>query len=177
MQEEIKYIIKDSVLGSVLVAESEKGICAILIADNSLTLLADVQSCFPQAYMVQGDARLEKRANKIVKFIEYPTDTLDLPLDIRGTDFQKKVWLALQKIPAGKTASYTEIAQHLKIPTAVRAVANACAKNFLAVIIPCHRILRMDGTLSGYRWGIVRKKKLLEIERVGYQCSVINQIS
>ncbi|WP_052046299.1 methylated-DNA--[protein]-cysteine S-methyltransferase [Candidatus Paracaedibacter symbiosus] len=164
MQEEIKYIIKDSALGSVLVAQSERGIRAILIADDSLKLLADLQDRFPKAYIEKADAQLEKLASKIVQFIENPKGTLDIPLDIRGTDFQKKVWAALQEIPAGKTASYTDIAHNLNIPNAVRAVAGACAANALAVVIPCHRIVRRDGALSGYHWGVDRKKKLLEIE-------------
>jgi len=166
MQEEIKYIIKDFTLDSVLVAQSEKGVCAILIANDSLTLLADLQDRFPKASIRQAEAQLEKLANKIVKFIENPKGTLDIPLDVRGTDFQKKVWEALQEIPAGKTASYTAIAHNLKIPNAVRAVAGACAANALAVVVPCHRIIRSDGALSGYRWGVERKKKLLEIEGI-----------
>jgi AraC family transcriptional regulator of adaptative response/methylated-DNA-[protein]-cysteine methyltransferase len=161
---EILFAIGESSLGAILVAQSEHGICAILLGDDPELLLRALQDQFPKARLIGGDERFEQRVAQVVGFIEAPALGLDLPLDIRGTAFQQRVWQALREIPAGSTASYSEIAQRIGAPRAVRAVAGACAANTLAVAIPCHRVLRQDGALSGYRWGVERKRALLERE-------------
>ena len=129
-------------------------------------MLADLQKRFPHAQMVGGDGKLDRLSKKVIKFIENPQSSLNISLDIRGTGFQRRVWGKLQKIPVGTTASYKDIANQLKMPQSMRAVAGACAANPLAVVIPCHRVVKNDGSLSGYRWGIKRKQKLLELEGV-----------
>ncbi|MGL4860158.1 MAG: bifunctional DNA-binding transcriptional regulator/O6-methylguanine-DNA methyltransferase Ada [Enterobacteriaceae bacterium] len=151
-------------LGDFLVAQSEKGICAILLGDDAYQLLQNLQDKFPQAELVGGDAQFEKIIAQVIGFIEAPKTGLDLPLDIRGTAFQQRVWQALRAIPPGTTVSYSDIAQRIGSPKSVRAVAGACAANMLAVAIPCHRVVRNDGSLSGYRWGIERKRALLNKE-------------
>lgn len=154
-------------LGELLVARSERGICAILMGDDPEELLADLQERFKRATFVGGDSDFEKVVAAVIAFVEAPADpekALKLPLDIQGTAFQQRVWQALQKIPAGQTVNYSDIAAVIGAPQAVRAVASACAANKLAVVIPCHRVLRMDGNLSGYRWGLARKQALLERE-------------
>ncbi|EMD6370576.1 bifunctional DNA-binding transcriptional regulator/O6-methylguanine-DNA methyltransferase Ada [Morganella morganii] len=151
-------------LGDILVAQSEKGICAILLGDDAEALLRDLQDQFPNAELVGGDAQFEQVVSRVIGFVEAPSSGLDLPLDIRGTAFQRRVWQALQSIPAGTTVSYREIAERIGSPKAVRAVAGACAANCLAVAIPCHRVVRTGGELAGYRWGIERKKRLLQRE-------------
>lgn len=151
-------------LGDILVAQSEKGICAILLGDDANLLLQNLQDKFPQAELIGGDIQFEQQIAKIIGFIEAPEIGLDLPLDIRGSAFQQRVWQALREIPVGTTASYTDIAQRIGSPKAVRAVAGACAANMLAVAIPCHRVVRNDGALSGYRWGVERKRILLNKE-------------
>ncbi|AHG20834.1 6-O-methylguanine DNA methyltransferase [Chania multitudinisentens RB-25] len=151
-------------LGDILVAQSEKGICAILLGDNANKLLQDLQDKFPQAELIGGDPQFEQLMAQVVGFIDTPGSNLNLPLDVRGTAFQLRVWQALREIPVGTTASYSDIAQRIGSPKAVRAVANACAVNMLAVAIPCHRVVRNDGTLSGYRWGVERKRILLNME-------------
>jgi AraC family transcriptional regulator of adaptative response/methylated-DNA-[protein]-cysteine methyltransferase len=154
-------------LGSILVAQSEIGVCAILLGDDPEALVRDLQDRFPRATLIGGDAEFEQLVSRVVGFIEAPGLGLDLPLDVRGTAFQQRVWQALQEIPAGSTASYTEIAARIGAPKSVRAVAQACAANPLAVAIPCHRVVRNDGGLSGYRWGIERKRALQEREARG----------
>lgn len=161
---DVQFAIAESALGAVLVAQSPQGVCAILMGDEPQPLREDLQDRFPKARLIAGEADLDPVVATIVGFIEDPARGLDLPLDIRGTDFQQRVWQALREIPAGKTASYTEIAGRIGSPRSVRAVAQACAANALAVAIPCHRVLRSDGGLSGYRWGIARKRELLERE-------------
>ncbi|WP_114191481.1 bifunctional DNA-binding transcriptional regulator/O6-methylguanine-DNA methyltransferase Ada [Edaphovirga cremea] len=151
-------------LGDILVAQSERGICAILLGDEPQKLLQDLQDKFPKAELVGGDKAFEQRMAQVVGFIEAPDTGLDLPLDIRGTAFQQRVWQALCDIPVGSTVSYAVIAQKIGAPKAVRAVAGACAANMLAVAIPCHRVVRNDGALSGYRWGVERKRALLDKE-------------
>ncbi len=151
-------------LGALLVAESERGVCAILLGDDPEPLLRDLQDRFPKAELVGGDAAFEGRVAQVVGFVEAPEIGLALPLDIRGTAFQERVWQALREIPPGHTLSYTELAARIGAPTAVRAVAQACGANRLAVAIPCHRVVRHDGALSGYRWGIERKRQLLARE-------------
>ncbi len=160
----IKFAIGECSLGSVLVAATEKGVCAILLGDNPDALLMDLQDCFSKSDISGGDKKFEKMVAKIVGYIDNPGKNIGLPLDIQGTAFQRKVWNALGKIPTGKTISYSELAKIIGKPGAARAVAGACAKNKLAVAIPCHRVVRNDGSLSGYRWGIERKSKLLELE-------------
>lgn len=151
-------------LGDILVAQSEKGICAILLGDDASALLQDLQNKFPEADLVGGDPQFEQLVSQVVGFIEAPEIGLDLPLDIRGTAFQQRVWQALREIPVGETVSYADIARRIGSPKAVRAVAGACAANMLAVAIPCHRVVRNDGALSGYRWGVERKRALLNKE-------------
>lgn len=154
-------------LGSILVARSARGICAILLGDDPDALLRELQNRFPKANLIGGDSAFEELVAYVVGFVEAPHLGLDLPLDVRGTAFQQRVWQALLAIPAGSTASYTEIARKIGAPRAVRAVAAACAANPLAVAIPCHRVVRSDGALAGYRWGVERKRALLERERRG----------
>jgi AraC family transcriptional regulator of adaptative response/methylated-DNA-[protein]-cysteine methyltransferase len=160
----IYFALDKCSLGTILVAQSEKGICAVLLGDETQYLLDDLQQRFPKATIVAGNSSFQKTIAQIINVIEQPQLTLALPLDIRGTLFQQRVWQALQKIPAGETRSYSEIAKAIGSPKAVRAVAGACAANAIAVIIPCHRVVRSDGNLSGYRWGLERKQKLLQQE-------------
>ena len=161
----IRFAIGECDLGSILVAQSDKGICAILLGDDPEALVRDLQDRFRRATLIGGDAEFEALVARVVGFIEAPRIGLDLPLDVRGTAFQHRVWQALSAIPAGSTASYTEIARRIGAPLAVRAVAAACAANALAVAIPCHRVVRTDGALSGYRWGVERKRALLAREK------------
>jgi AraC family transcriptional regulator of adaptative response/methylated-DNA-[protein]-cysteine methyltransferase len=161
---EIRFAVGECSLGSILVARSERGICSILLGDDPDALTRDLQDQFPQADLIGGDAGFEQLVSKVVGFVEEPALGLDLPLDVRGTAFQQRVWQALQKIPSGSTASYTDIARRIGSPKSVRAVAQACGANVLAVAIPCHRVVRNDGALSGYRWGVERKRALLERE-------------
>jgi AraC family transcriptional regulator of adaptative response/methylated-DNA-[protein]-cysteine methyltransferase len=160
----IHFAIGECSLGSVLVATSGKGICAILLGDDPAVLLDDLHGRFPYADIAAGDTNLTRLVAKVIGFVEAPTSGLDWPLDIKGTAFQRRVWQVLRDIPAGATASYAEVAAKLGSPRAVRAVAQACARNSIAVAIPCHRVVRSDGALSGYRWGVSRKKALLEKE-------------
>jgi len=160
----IRFAIGECSLGSILVAASERGVCAILLGDDPDELVRDLQDRFPRAALIGGDRGFEGVVSKVVGFVEAPGLGLDLPLDVRGTAFQQRVWLALQGIPAGRTASYTEIARRIGAPTAARGVARACAANALAVAIPCHRVVRTDGGLAGYRWGVERKRALLDRE-------------
>ncbi len=160
----IRFAIGECSLGSILVARSERGVCAILLGDDPETLVRDLQDQFPKAELIGGDAGFEALVAKVVGFVEAPAIGLDLPLDVRGTAFQERVWQALRQIPAGTTASYAEIARRIGMPRAVRAVAQACGANHLAVAIPCHRVVRSDGALSGYRWGVERKRELLQRE-------------
>ncbi|WP_330947310.1 bifunctional DNA-binding transcriptional regulator/O6-methylguanine-DNA methyltransferase Ada [Thermomonas sp. LB-4] len=161
----IMFAIAQCALGALLVARSQRGLCAISLGDDPDALLRELQDRFPRAELVGGDAAFEQLVAQVVGFVEAPRIGLDLPLDIRGTAFQQRVWEALRKVPAGATVSYAEIAARIGSPGAVRAVAQACAANRLAVAIPCHRVVRSDGALSGYRWGIARKQQLLARER------------
>ena len=164
-QTNIRFAIGECSLGSILVAQSDRGICAILLGDDPDSLARDLQDQFPHANVSGGDASFERIVAKVVGFVETPSCYgLDLPLDVRGTAFQQRVWQSLRKIPAGSTASYTEIAKLIGSPKSVRAVAQACGANTLAVAIPCHRVVRNDGALSGYRWGVERKRALLAKE-------------
>lgn len=161
----IRFAIGETTLGSTLVAATDKGVAAILLGDESEALLRELQAIFPAARLAAGDAAFEAMVALVVRLVEAPGAAHDLPLDIRGTAFQQRVWEALRRIPAGTTVSYSELARIVGAPKAVRAVAGACAANRLAVAIPCHRVVRTDGGLSGYRWGVERKRKLIERER------------
>ena len=163
----IRFAVGECSLGSILVAASDRGVCAILLGDDPAPLVRDLQDRFPRAELVGGDAGFEQLVARVVALVETPSRGLDLPLDVRGTAFQQRVWQALRAVPAGRTASYAEIARTIGAPTAVRAVAHAVASNPLAVAIPCHRIVRSDGALAGYRWGVERKRALLDRESAG----------
>jgi|SoimicmetaTmtHPA_FD_contig_71_99426_length_1392_multi_3_in_0_out_0_2 AraC family transcriptional regulator, regulatory protein of adaptative response / methylated-DNA-[protein]-cysteine methyltransferase len=162
--QDIRFAIAECWLGLVLIAESEKGVCAILFGDDPEELRCDLQDQFPRARLIGSDKSFEELTAKVIAFVEAPGQGLDLPLDIRGTAFQHRVWDALRRIPVGSTASYAEIAEKIGAPKAVRAVARACATNRIAVAIPCHRVVRSDGGLSGYRGGVERKRALLAKE-------------
>jgi len=161
----IRFAIGECWLGSILVAATGAGICAILLGDDPQGLARDLEDRFPSAELVGGDKRFERTVAQVVGFVANPSVGLDLPLDIRGTAFQQRVWNALQQIPAGTTVNYAEIARRIGEPKSTRAVARACAANALAVAIPCHRVVRTDGSLSGYRWGVERKSELLRREQ------------
>ncbi|MBV7454908.1 bifunctional DNA-binding transcriptional regulator/O6-methylguanine-DNA methyltransferase Ada [Acidovorax sp. sif1233] len=160
----IRFAVGQCSLGAILVAHSGQGLCAILLGDDPEALVHDLQDRFAQAQLVGGDAQFESLVAQVVGFVESPGLGLDLPLDVRGTAFQQRVWQALRAIPPGQTASYADIARRIGAPTATRAVAQACGANTLAVAIPCHRVVRSDGALSGYRWGVERKRALLDRE-------------
>jgi AraC family transcriptional regulator of adaptative response/methylated-DNA-[protein]-cysteine methyltransferase len=161
---DIRFAVGQCALGAILVAQSARGICAILLGDDPHQLVCDLQDQFRRANLIGADAEFEQLIARVVGFIEAPAIGLDLPLDVRGTAFQERVWQALQEIPPGSTASYADIALRIGSPKAVRAVAQACGANSLAVAIPCHRVVRSDGNLSGYRWGVERKRELLARE-------------
>ena len=163
--ETIRYVTVATPIGWALIAATDRGVCQTALGDDRERLAATVRARFPAAELVAEDAGLREWAERVVRFITAPSHNLDLPLDIRGTAFQARVWRALQKIPLGRTATYSEIARALGQPTAVRAVARACAANDLALLVPCHRVIREDGDLAGYRWGIERKRALLDRER------------
>ena len=161
---DIRFAIGQCSLGAILVAATERGVCAILLGDDPEALAHDLENRFPRARLLGADPSFERLVAQVVGLVEQPQRGGNLPLDIRGTAFQQRVWKALSKIPTGKTASYADIARKIGAPRAVRAVAQACAANPLAVAIPCHRVVRTDGDLSGYRWGIERKRTLLDRE-------------
>jgi AraC family transcriptional regulator of adaptative response/methylated-DNA-[protein]-cysteine methyltransferase len=163
--ETIRFAVGESQLGSVLVASSARGVVAILLGDDPEQLVRDLQDRFARATLVGGDREYERLVARVVGFVENPRIGLDLPLDVRGTAFQQRVWNALQAIPAGSSASYSEIASRIGAPKAARAVAAACAANALAVAIPCHRVVRADASAGGYAWGVHRKQMLAERER------------
>jgi AraC family transcriptional regulator of adaptative response/methylated-DNA-[protein]-cysteine methyltransferase len=162
--EEIRFAGGQSSLGAIVVASSKKGVAAILLGDDPDELVRNLQDRFPKAHLIGGDPVFEALVARVVGLVEAPRIGLDLPLDVRGTAFQQRVWQALREIPAGATAGYAEIARRLGSPQAARAVAAACAANNLAISIPCHRVIRIDGALSGYAWGVERKRALLDRE-------------
>jgi len=164
MNTHIHFDIGSSTLGRVLVASTDNGLCAILLGDSPQVVTRELRERFPDAQLTQDAARLARSLPQVIDLVEGNRSALDLPLDPAGTDFQQRVWRALRKIPAGATASYTDIARRIDAPTAFRAVAQACGANPLALVIPCHRVVRSDGALSGYRWGVARKRTLLERE-------------
>jgi AraC family transcriptional regulator of adaptative response/methylated-DNA-[protein]-cysteine methyltransferase len=161
---DIHFAIGECSLGSILVATSERGVCSILIGEDPVLLMQNLQDQFPKANLIGDESGYEDLVAKVVGLIEKPGVGLNLPFDIRGTAFQQRVWKALQQIPVGSTASYADIAQQIGMPKAARAVAQACGANALAVAIPCHRVVRNDGAVSGYRWGVERKRALLDRE-------------
>ena len=161
----IRFAVGQCSLGAVLVAATEVGVCTIALGDDPDRLVRALQDRFPKAALAGGDAGFERWVAAVVGLVEQPALGLDLPLDIRGTAFQLRVWEALRAIPPGETASYAQVARRIGQPGASRAVAAACAANPVAVAIPCHRVVRTDGSLSGYRWGVQRKAALLERER------------
>ena len=162
--ETIRFAVGECSLGSILAAATARGVCAILLGDDPAALTRELEDRFPRADLVGGDGEFESLVARIVGLVDAPSPGTDLPLDIRGTTFQRRIWLALCDVPAGTTASYSEIADRVGSPKAARAVARACAANPLAVAIPCHRVVRNDGTLGGYRWGVERKRVLLARE-------------
>jgi AraC family transcriptional regulator of adaptative response/methylated-DNA-[protein]-cysteine methyltransferase len=161
---QIRFAVGQCSLGAILVAQSQRGICAILLGDDPEGLTHDLQDQFPKAELIGGDEDFEQLVAQVVGFVEAPAVGLNLPLDVRGTAFQERVWQALREIPPGITVSYTQLAERIGSPTAVRAVARACGANHVAVAIPCHRVVRCDGSISGYRWGVERKRELLQRE-------------
>ena len=162
---QILFAVGQCSLGAILVAQSARGVCAILLGDDPAKLVRDLQDQFPKADLIGADRRFERLIAQVVGFVEAPAVGLDLPLDLRGTAFQERVWQALRDIPPGSTVSYAQIAERIGAPKSFRAVAQACGANSLAVAIPCHRVVRSNGDLSGYRWGVERKRELLERER------------
>jgi AraC family transcriptional regulator of adaptative response/methylated-DNA-[protein]-cysteine methyltransferase len=167
----IHFAVGECSLGSILVAQSVRGVCAILLGDDPNRLVEDLQNQFHTATLIGGDRDFEQLIAQVVGFIEAPGLGLNLPLDLQGTAFQQRVWQALTQIPPGSTASYAEIAQRIGAPKSFRAVAQACGANRIAVAIPCHRVVRSDGGLSGYRWGAERKRKLLDREAQANACN------
>jgi len=164
VHEEIRFAVGQTSLGAILVASSTNGIAAILLGDEPDELVRNLQDRFSNARLIGADRDYEKLVARVVAFVEAPGSALNLPLDVRGTAFQRRVWHALQQIPVGKKVTYAEVARRIGSPTAVRAVAGACAANRLAVAIPCHRVVRHDGSLSGYAWGVERKRELIRKE-------------
>lgn len=160
----IRFAVGECSLGSILVAASERGVCAILLGDDPQQLAHDLERRFPRAHLIGADAGFERLVATVVGLVEQPRLGAELPLDVRGTAFQRRVWQALREVPPGETTSYTALARAIGAPKAVRAVAQACAANPLAVAIPCHRVVRTDGALAGYRWGVERKRALLARE-------------
>src|ERR1700687_4937541 len=160
----IRFAVGECSLGSILVAASDLGICSIAMGSDPNTLVKELQDRFPNAELIGGDKQFERMVARVVAFVENPSAGLELPLHVQGTAFQQRVWKALCEIPCGTTCTYSEIAQKLGQPDPTRAVAGACAANTLRVAIPCHRVVRTDGSLSGYRWGVERKEKLLHVE-------------
>ena len=162
--DEIHYAIGESSIGLVLVARSDDGLTTVLLGTDRDALRRELEGRLPRATLVEDATGLTAALGAVVAFIERPARDLDLPLDLRGTPFQQTVWKALREVPTGSTATYADIANRIGRPTSARAVAQACAANPLAVVVPCHRVVRSDGNLSGYRWGVERKRALLERE-------------
>ena len=165
----IRFALAECSLGSLLVASTAQGVCCVLLGDDPQRLVEDLQQRFAAAELIGADGQYEQTVAQVVSLIEHPKLGLALPLDIQGTAFQQRVWQALQKIPAGQTLSYSELARQMGMAQSARAVASAVAANPIAVAVPCHRVLRNDGSISGYRWGVERKRALLL--REAQQCS------
>jgi AraC family transcriptional regulator of adaptative response/methylated-DNA-[protein]-cysteine methyltransferase len=166
MSQHLSFTICQSTLGSILVAQSEHGICAILLGSDPDDLVSDLHQRFPRATLTRSDFAMERVAREVTTGVESPGFPIRVSLDLGGTPFKQRVWQALRQIPVGTTVSYTEVATRIGAQDAIRAVATACAANPLAVAIPCHRVVRKDGSLSGYRWGVERKRELLLRESV-----------
>lgn len=164
IKSEVHFSINQCSLGLLLVAANQDGVCAIFLHDNQEVLMQNLLEKFPQAKLSDSDNTFKETVAKIIAYIESPTVGIDIALDIQGTDFQQRVWQALKEIPLGTTASYSDIAVRIGSPKAVRAVAKACATNSIAIAIPCHRVVRQDGSISGYRWGVERKRILINRE-------------
>jgi AraC family transcriptional regulator of adaptative response/methylated-DNA-[protein]-cysteine methyltransferase len=158
------FAVGETSLGAILVASSAKGVVSILLGDDPRALVRNLQDRFPDARLIGADRDYENLVARVVGFVETPGSALNVPVDVRGTAFQRRVWQALQAIPVGKKLTYADVARRIGSPKAVRAVAGACAANNLAVAIPCHRVVRTDGSLSGYAWGVERKRVLLDRE-------------
>ncbi len=163
--ETLRFALGECSLGSLLVASSERGVCAVWLGDDPEALARELQDRFPHATLLGADRAYERTVAQVAGLVENPRLGCRLPLDLRGTAFQQRVWRALQDIPPGQTLTYADLARRLGCPQAVRAIGGACAANHIAVAIPCHRVIRIDGGLSGYRWGVERKRALLERER------------
>jgi AraC family transcriptional regulator of adaptative response/methylated-DNA-[protein]-cysteine methyltransferase len=166
---EIRYAVGRSSLGHVLVASTSKGVCAVLMGDAQESLTHELERRFPKAHLVAAGKPFARVVARVIALVETPGSAADLPLDLQGTTFQRRVWQALRAIPAGTTVSYTEIARRIGRPAAVRGVAQACAANPVAVVVPCHRVVRSDGSISGYRWGVERKRALLDREGASHE--------
>ncbi len=165
--EHLRYTTGHCRFGGLLLAVSTDGVAAILLGDGDEAMAADLQQRFPSTNLERDDSGLQEDMQTLLQYVDHPLGALNLqqPLAARGSEFQKKVWAELAKVPAGQTITYTELARRIGQPAAVRAVAGACAANPLAMIVPCHRVLRSDGGISGYRWGVERKKQLLALEQ------------
>jgi len=163
---EIRYTISQSSLGLVIIAGTTRGICAVRFGDSKSQLIEDLRQTFPEAAVAQGNEDFDQWAKAVIEQIDHPAQPRNLPLDIQGTAFQQRVWQALREIPAGATQSYAQLAARIGSPNAVRAVGTACGANPVAVLVPCHRAVRSDGSLAGYRWGLDRKQQLLQKEAV-----------
>jgi AraC family transcriptional regulator, regulatory protein of adaptative response / methylated-DNA-[protein]-cysteine methyltransferase len=161
----IRYVVETCSLGQVLIAATERGVCAVLLGDNVESLVEDLAQRFPSGGRVTGGVEMAELVSAVLRLVDDPTVPIRLPLDLYGSAFQLRVWEALTRIPVGRTVSYAELAAMVAAPSAARAVARASASNHVAIVIPCHRVIRGDGKLSGYRWGIERKRELLERER------------
>jgi O-6-methylguanine DNA methyltransferase len=161
----IVYTFHCSPWGQIVLAQSTQGICALLLGEDTKTLEKNLQRRFPHQELIYSVKQMQPALREVAHFIKYPTTEFQLPLDLQGTIFQKQVWEALLRIPFASTSSYTEIARRIQMPKASRAVAQACGANPVSIIVPCHRVLRKDGSLSGYSWGIERKEKLLDFEK------------
>jgi AraC family transcriptional regulator of adaptative response/methylated-DNA-[protein]-cysteine methyltransferase len=162
--QQIRFAIAECSLGPILVASTAQGICAILIDDDPDFLVKDLQDRFPKAELIGAEPEYEQVVSRVVGMVEQPSLGLELPLDVRGTAFQQRVWQVLRAIPSGRRVTYAELAELAGVPRGARAVASACAANAIAVAIPCHRVVRNDGSISGYRWGVDRKAALLNRE-------------
>jgi AraC family transcriptional regulator of adaptative response/methylated-DNA-[protein]-cysteine methyltransferase len=165
--ESIGYALADSSLGRVIVAATQRGVCLVAFGDSDADLVSEARRRFPRAELGEAADGLAEQVAAIVGLVDAPSgsDSLELPLDVRGTVFQRQVWAALRQIRAGRTVTYSELAAAIGRPTATRAVAAACGANPTAVVVPCHRVIGADGSLTGYRWGVERKKRLLDLER------------
>jgi AraC family transcriptional regulator, regulatory protein of adaptative response / methylated-DNA-[protein]-cysteine methyltransferase len=174
--QQIRYAVEPCALGVIIVAATDKGVCGIEFGDSAHALVERLRQRFPKASFVPGDAVFRDWIGRVLRYIEHPQGLLEMPMDVRGTVFQRQVWQALRRIPSGETASYGDVARSIGQPTAVRAVAQACASNPIALVVPCHRVVRSDGRLSGYRWGAERKAELLKREQQEVQSAADEQL-